>query len=855
MRHEEPPLKASRWPHTAARGLALYVAVGALVSLSGWILDVERLTGWDGSGISIQPNATLAAAGAGLAVLLLLAARPRLSLLLGAFVASIGLATIFQYVTGVNLGIDTLLLFDRPWGRVGVIFPGRMGPPGATSWTLLGISVVLASFEKRTARNVAPVIALVTTMISALSIIGYMFGANLLYTIPTLTIIAFQTSTFILAVSLAVIFASAGHGPMVLLGDEGPAGTLVRRVLPGLIALPIILGILRLAGERAGLYDLAFGTAARTIAEIFLLTLLLWWTGNSVRQQTAARETAEKELRYSRERLERDFSDSKLLQELSAEIIHENDVHSMYDRIVDAAREVTGSQFSSLQELEYDATETRGLRLLASRGFTTEATSFWGWVDLGGASSCAEAIRTGERTVVPDISTCAFMAGTGDLKSYLDAGIHSAQSTPLVSRDGRILGMLSTHWSTPHEPTERELRLLDVIARQAADLIERRANEKALAEADRRKDHFLMTLAHELRNPLAPIRTSVDILKRRFTSDPEISRVRDVIDRNSEVMARLLDDLMDVGRIVRDKLQLRPERVEVGELVRSALEACAAIAQQSNHDISAELPPEKIWVTGDPVRLGQVVGNLVNNACRYTEPGGRIRVSVERDGDQVRIFVKDTGIGIPKDKLGSIFELFSQVDESLERSHGGLGIGLHLAKRLVEMHGGEISVTSAGPNQGSTFVVRLPALEASTATAASSRSRDAVATAAPLRVLVVDDNRDGAEMLAALLEIDKHVVELAFDGPSALSAAEAFKPDMVLLDIGLPVMNGFDVCQQIRRHEWGQRMNVVALTGWGQESDKARSAAAGFDAHLVKPVSQEALLRVLASTAERLSSQ
>jgi CheY-like chemotaxis protein len=255
------------------------------------------------------------------------------------------------------------------------------------------------------------------------------------------------------------------------------------------------------------------------------------------------------------------------------------------------------------------------------------------------------------------------------------------------------------------------------------------------------------------------------------------------------------------------------------------------------------------------VRLGQVVGNLVNNACRYTEPGGRIRVSVERDDGQVLIFVKDTGIGIPKDKLGSIFELFSQVDESLERSQGGLGIGLHLAKRLVEMHGGEISVTSAGPNQGSTFVVRLPAVDASAATAASDRSGDAPGTAASLRVLVVDDNRDGAEMLAALLEIDGHVVELAFDGPSALAAAEAFKPDMVLLDIGLPVMNGFDVCQQIRRHEWGQRMNMVALTGWGQESDRARSAAAGFDAHLVKPVDQEALLRVLASTAERLSSQ
>jgi CheY-like chemotaxis protein/two-component sensor histidine kinase len=340
-------------------------------------------------------------------------------------------------------------------------------------------------------------------------------------------------------------------------------------------------------------------------------------------------------------------------------------------------------------------------------------------------------------------------------------------------------------------------------------------------------------------------------------SDPDLLRLRDVIDRNSEVMARLLDDLMDVGRIARDKLELRPERMEVGELVRSALEACEPETTRFNHQISVAIPEEKIYVIGDPVRLGQVVGNLINNACRYTEPGGQIRLSVARADHEALISVKDSGIGISVDKLSSIFGLFSQVDASFERSQGGLGIGLHLAKRLVEMHGGHIAVSSEGLNRGSTFTVHLPALEAPATIAPSApiaAPEASTTSASPLRVLVVDDNRDAAEMLAAVLEMDRHVVELAYDGPSAIAEAEAFRPDMVLLDIGLPLMNGFDVCQQIRRTEWGKRMKLVALTGWGQESDRARSAAAGFDAHLVKPVDHRALAEVIDSTARALAA-
>jgi PAS domain S-box-containing protein len=369
-----------------------------------------------------------------------------------------------------------------------------------------------------------------------------------------------------------------------------------------------------------------------------------------------------------------------------------------------------------------------------------------------------------------------------------------------------------------------------------------------LAEADRRKDEFLATLAHELRNPLAPLSNTLEILKRSTNQDASVRRGLGTMERQLEQLIRLVDDLLDLSRITHNRIELRTRHVELASVIRQAVLAAQPLAGSVRHTIDVSVPAEPIHLHADPVRLTQVFGNLLNNSYKYTPAGGTIRVSVRPEGDEAVVTITDTGIGIPADKLDTIFDMFTQVDRSLEQSQGGLGIGLTLVKRLVEMHGGSVDARSAGEDRGSTFEVRLPALrEAPDAAPAESEPRTNSGTH---RILVVDDNQDSADSLAMLLELHGHDVSTSHDGQSALDAAEQHRPDVVLLDIGLPVLNGHEVCRRIRQQPWGHAMVLIALTGWGQDEDRRRSHEAGFDGHLVKPVDHRGLLTLLASLTE-----
>ena len=824
-----------------------YALTGGAISLAGWVADVPRLTDWFGDGISIQPNTTVATALAGAALILLSHGHRLVPAACGALVAAIGGSVLFQYLSGTDLQIDTLLLFGREWGQGGVLFPGRMGPPGAISWTLIGVALVAASSAPVSARRfraLVPLLTGTTAAIASLSLIGYLYGADTLYAIPTATVIALQTSTFILAISLGLMLAIPEHGPMRLFTEAGPAGILVRRILPALIIVPVVLGIIRLAGERAGWYDLAFGTAARTLAEIALLMVLLWRTANAISRQTSARTRAEEELRESQRQLQIDLADSQLLQRVSAEIVREGDEQPLYDNIIDTATVVMQSDYASMQVFDLDRRE---LRLLSVRGFDDEATARWRSIDIDSTTICSRALKTGNSVTVADILACAFLSGTEDLNTLLRLGIRAVQSTPLFSRTGELLGMISAYWREPRQPSEREQRLLDVLARQAADLIERQRSAEALRHADRRKDEFLMTLAHELRNPLAPIRSAVALIKRApAAKSEELKWAREVLDRQTALMARLLEDLLDVGRIARDTLELRTSRMDVGTLIREAVNVNRPLVEEFGHDVSVAVPADPLYLDADPARLSQVFGNLLNNACRYTPSGGRISVTAERHGDDAVVRVRDTGIGIPADRLSTIFDMFSQIDRSLERSQRGLGIGLHLVKRLVEMHGGTVSAHSAGPGTGSELVVRLPLATGPVAAEPSHASSGSEVTAeAARRVLVVDDNIDAAQSLAMLLEVRGHETHLAHDGLEALEAAERLRPDVIVLDIGLPKVNGLEACRRIRERPWGKNVVMIALTGWGQDVDRRRSHESGFDHHMVKPVEHGALVKLL----------
>ena len=382
--------------------------------------------------------------------------------------------------------------------------------------------------------------------------------------------------------------------------------------------------------------------------------------------------------------------------------------------------------------------------------------------------------------------------------------------------------------------------------RRLEDNLRRVAEE--LAGADRRKNEFLAMLAHELRNPLAPISNAVRALMLGGRDETAVDSASEMLERQVGQIIRLVDDLLDVSRISRGKIGLRTERVELSPIIRQAVEATHALYRSMNQELTVRLPSEPVYLNADPTRLAQVVGNLLNNACKFTDVGGRISLAVEKEGAQVAIRVTDNGIGIAPEHLAGIFEMFRQVESSRERSSSGLGIGLTLVKTLVEMHGGTVEAHSEGVDRGSEFVVRLPMLLDVPEPLAPAAAPHLEATpVVRRRVLIVDDNKDAAEWLATLLSLSGHETHVALDGVEAMKAAERLRPDAVLLDIGLPRVDGYEVCRRIRQQPWGRDLMIVALTGWGQEEDRQKSREAGFNTHLVKPVDDEVLLNLLAS--------
>jgi PAS domain S-box-containing protein len=405
----------------------------------------------------------------------------------------------------------------------------------------------------------------------------------------------------------------------------------------------------------------------------------------------------------------------------------------------------------------------------------------------------------------------------------------------LPGSDGRPIG----YATVSQDITERK-QLEDNLRRLAADL----------SEADRRKNEFLAMLAHELRNPLAPISNAVRALRLRDETDPNTLRTAsEMLERQVAQMARLVSDLLDMSRITRGRIELQRATIELAPVVEQAVEAARPLFTSMQHQLAVSLPAEPVYLNADAGRLAQVIGNLLNNACKFTDKGGHIALTVACEDGEAVITVRDDGIGIAPEHLERLFDMFVQVDTSLERSRDGLGIGLTLVKTLVDLHGGAVEVRSDGVGRGSEFIVRLPALRvAAVADTAASRAR---MPGGARRVLIVDDSLDGAESLAMLLQFEGHETHTAHDGAEAIKAAERLRPDVVLLDIGLPIMNGYEACRRIRNEPWGKDLLLVALTGWGQEEDRERSRNAGFDMHMVKPVDHDQLVSLLASAPSR----
>ncbi len=388
------------------------------------------------------------------------------------------------------------------------------------------------------------------------------------------------------------------------------------------------------------------------------------------------------------------------------------------------------------------------------------------------------------------------------------------------------------------------------VAATGNDITDRRRMEDTLREQERRKDEFLALLAHELRNPLAPLRNGLQVMRLANGDANANSQAREMMERQLAHMVRIVDDLLDVSRISRNKMELRRSRVLLADVVSSAVETSRPMIEAAGHELTISLPSEPIYLDADLTRLAQVFGNLLTNSAKYTERGGRIWLTAAREGDHVSIMVKDTGIGIPAYALPDIFDMFSQVDRTIERSTGGLGIGLALVKGLVEIHGGTVEVASPGQGLGSTFTVRLPVLENRAESVPELQAVENRRTSgAERRILVVDDNRDSANSMAMMLKLMGNEVRTAHDGIKAVEIAEAFRPQVILMDVGMPKRNGYEATRRIREQPWGQNMIIIALTGWGQDVDRTHSKNAGCDGHLVKPVYLPDLETLLAELA------
>jgi PAS domain S-box-containing protein len=466
-------------------------------------------------------------------------------------------------------------------------------------------------------------------------------------------------------------------------------------------------------------------------------------------------------------------------------------------------------------------------------------------LDLFGPQATSN-LRAGQHLVVRDVDR--ELGDDGGARMFKAIGIRAIICAGLV-KDGRLVAMMAVHQDQARNWTAQEVALVGEVVERCWAHIERVRDNAMLREQDRRKDEFLATLAHELRNPLAPIKYAVAMMRMRKDAAVR-TQAQDVVDRQVSLMARLIDDLLDLSRINRGMIHLQREPVALAALMEQAVETVRPMIAAANHQLEVTLPEADVMVDADPARIVQVIGNLLNNAAKYTRDGGRIRLSARRVDAQVVLEVADNGVGIPPQEQGKLFQMFTQLQHTASRAQGGLGIGLSLVKHLVELHGGSVAATSRGINQGTTLTVRLPAYQVPAAAAPTPATEPSPPAPQTTRVLVVEDNVDGRETLLALLEMLGHEVAGAADGQQALDQARQFRPDIVLLDLGLPVIDGLEVARQLRADASFQSTYIVALTGWGADSDQARTAQAGFNAHLTKPVEMALLEQVLADATK-----
>ena len=829
----------------ASAGALLCGALG-LLALFGWIFGIGWLTSFVPDAVATQPSAALAMMVIGGAVLAYPSHRRWLGRLRGwgaGFVLLLGIVTLLQYVLGVSSSVDQALFGTRRAGDPA----GRMAATTAVCLLASGIVVLLDRRQDRIRRVLGGLVLALGATVAVEHVLGVDFIDSQLW---SSTAMALPSAIGFVGLGLALVLQADEGGFVSLLTADTAGGYMARRFGPACLLVPLVVGALARVGYTMGLYSAYERLVVIVIGSAFVFYGLVAWSARRLHLIDLQRLQGRRDLQgresdlaeaLERERSLRSQADeaarlNRMLRRLANSFARELDERALVQQVTDEATRVTGADYGAFV---FGVQEGQSFTLYSSgAGQSAPASGFppardsklWHATFAEQVVVRLDDVRDDSRVESPS----SHNASLSVLASYL--------AIPVKTRAGEVLGGLFFGHREPGRFTLDHEVLVSELAGQACIALENARLYRALREseararaADRRKDEFLAMLGHELRNPLAPITTALRLVQ----DQGDTAKAWNVIQRQVGHLKRLVEDLMDISRVTRGNIELSLAPTDLPTVVRDAIDMVAPVIEGKRHHLEVDLDPQAV-VNGDEHRLCQIFSNLIENAAKYTEPGGHIRVRAAVEDGEVVVQVIDDGRGIPPESIPELFDAFVQGPRTLDRSEGGLGIGLAVVRSMVELHGGRISARSPGLGQGSTFEVRLPLAAAEeagaqrmadTPAAEPDRSREASRA-----VLVVDDNEDAADMLALLLQSWGFDTRVAHGGHEALDELEqGARPELAVLDIGLPVMDGYELAEQIRRR-YGHDIKLVALTGYGQPRDKERAMQAGFDEHLVKPV-------------------
>jgi len=826
-----PAPGSARGAARARRWGMIFAGIGGTVGwlwLALWLARIPALATLAAS--RCKTNAALSLAALGTGYFILSSGRERLRGLANALVglaALIGALTLVEYVAHVDFGIDQLLATDV-WSLESARFPNRMAPSAALGFVLLGAAGWLITRSKPTAIGFGQAAAFLAMSVGSIALIGYLYSASVLYRPLPYVRISPYTAAAIVSLALSALTLRHDAGPIAVLTSSGIGGFLARRLLPITLLLPLLVGWLLLDERQEELLSAAEGHALLVTAIALVMAPTVLFLAHSLDRVDRSRREAEGFLRSA--------------TELTSALSCARSVNEVVAATLDLGLPALGAQAGGFWRVSGDGRE---LSLLESRNYASLPEAYLR-LSLDAELPVAHAVKHREAIFLGSIAerdrSFPRLAGFTD-----HAGL---AVLPLEGNSG-ALGAITLSFAADQRfdaTTRQRSRQLAWQCTQALERAllfdsEQQARERAEA-ASRAKDEFLAMLGHELRNPLSPILTSLHLMELR---DPKSSvREREVIQRQVSHMVRLVDDLLDVSRIASGRIELRKRPVEVGPIVSRAVELTLPLLQQKRHQLVVDVRSQDLVVNADQERLVQVLANLLTNAAKYSPEGSLIALSAEHDGEAAMIRVEDNGMGISQELLPHVFDLFVQGKRTLERSEGGLGLGLALVRSLVQLHGGNVAAKSNGPGLGSEFVVRIPLAATTNVESTEPSVSRMLAATKTQRILLVDDNRDAADSMAQALAQAGHEVRVAYDGQSALELVGEFSPRLALLDIGLPVMDGYELAKKLREARPSSSLTLVAVTGYGQKTDRERSARAGFDSHWVKPVSIAELTRFVA---------